>query len=115
MALEYTVITIQKTSNSQGKTHGNPYRCVYSIVSQEGDEYIAFKECGSVLCTYSIGTKLKVGWILSTNNRGSKEKVIKWFQIFESPTQSTFQTKFGTFSKQEIEKEYQRLISIIGQ
>jgi hypothetical protein len=114
MPLNYDHITIASSSNSQGKTHNDVYRCQYIIRSQAGDTYFAFEQKGATLRNLAIGTKLKIGWKFDGNKVGYQRKIIKWFKVLSMPKTTEYHCQTGTFSTQEIDSEYAKILQIMG-
>lgn len=114
MALHYTNIAIASSGNSQGRTHNDAYRCNYTIRSQAGETYIAFKQKGATLRNLPVGTQLKIGWTFNTNQFGHQQKVIQWFKILSTPKTTTYHCRAGNLPIQAIDDEYAKILQVMG-
>jgi hypothetical protein len=114
MPLNYDHITIASSSNSQGTTHNDVYRCKYTICSQAGETYVAFQQKGATLRNLAIGTQLKIGWGFDADKFGHQRKIIQWFKVISTPKVTQYHCQTGTFCTQDIDTEYAKILQIMG-
>ncbi|MBD2654781.1 MULTISPECIES: hypothetical protein [Synechocystis] len=112
--LNYDNITIARTSNTAGKTTGDPYRCRYDIFTETGEKYVAFNGKGATLLNLAPGTKLRIGWKFLDNRCGSPHKSILWFEIVSTPAVTSSSQSSNKFSMANINAEYAHILAMMA-
>ncbi|QUS60971.1 hypothetical protein IQE94_02080 [Synechocystis sp. PCC 7339] len=113
-SLTFDDITIARTSNTAGRTTGDPYRCRYDIFTDTGETYIAFNGKGATLLNLAPGTKLRIGWKPLTNRYGSLQKSILWFEIISTPQVTSPTQSFNSLSVANIDAEYAHILAMMA-